>query len=375
MKKYILTLLMAAVTLNISAQQKKVILPGKGHIDVEKLNEKIDLTQDVSQLSISETRVLRNAFAARQGYCLMSADLRSIYNATSWYDSLMNERWWKENEEEYTGNAPQHKAKPIGYTRGELRFIKQLEAHEIELRKQNFKVAEGEKVNIDNLINPFQMETIPQQLKKTLAKNGFAIVPTDYNQLFQVYEYNDYHDFPNFVTTDLFLQAFHTYFDCILRDLEIEKFDSLLTLLCRDSHTQLTQTIATQKKNKKTVAAIMGVPPFVLGVGEYNKAEWNAFIQGTIMTLAKSLAAEMTKKLIISPSWYLTFNVWSLLDFDLKTVSDVLLSGADRGYVSGDEWRDRMHMSPAGLTEYKILENYIPYDMSGNQKKLAQNED
>ena len=167
----------------------------------------------------------------------------------------MNERWWKENEEEYTGNAPQHKAKPIGYTRGELRFIKQLEAHEIELRKQNFKVAEGEKVNIDNLINPFQMETIPQQLKKTLAKNGFAIVPADYNQLFQVYEYNDYHDFPNFVTTDLFLQAFHTYFDCILRDLEIEKFDSLLTLLCRDSHAQLTQTIATQKKNKKTVAA------------------------------------------------------------------------------------------------------------------------
>ena len=127
--------------------------------------------------------------------------------------------------------------------------------------------------------------------------------------------------------------------------------------------------------NKKTVAAIMGVPPFVLGVGEYNKAEWNAFIQGTIMTLAKSIAAEMTKKLIISPSWYLTFNVWSLLDYDLKTVSDVLLSGADRGYVNGDEWRDRMHMSPAGLTEYKILENYLPYDMSGKQKKLIQDED
>jgi len=27
-------------------------------------------------------------------------------------------------------------------------------------------------------------------------------------------------------------------------------------------------------------------------------------------------------------------------------------------------------MSPAGLKEYKILENYIPYDMSGNQAKL-----
>lgn len=124
--------------------------------------------------------------------------------------------------------------------------------------------------------------------------------------------------------------------------------------------------------NKKAVAAILGVPGFILGVDKYNREEWNAFIQGTIMTIAKSIAAEMTKKLIINPSWYLTFNVWSLIDYDLRTVSDVLLNGADRGYVCGDEWRDRMHMSPAGLTDYKILENYIPYDMSGNQKKLNQ---
>lgn len=124
--------------------------------------------------------------------------------------------------------------------------------------------------------------------------------------------------------------------------------------------------------DKKMVAAILGVPAFVLGVGEYNKDEWNAFIQSTVMVICKSIAAELTRKLIIKPEWYLQFNVWSLMDYDLKTVSDVLLSGADRGYVCGDEWRDRMHMSPAGLTEYKILENYIPYDMSGNQKKLIQ---
>lgn len=122
--------------------------------------------------------------------------------------------------------------------------------------------------------------------------------------------------------------------------------------------------------DKKAVAAILGVPAFVVGVGEYNKDEWNAFIQSTVMTICKSIASELTKKLILSPSWYLQFNVWSLMDYDLKTVSDVLLSGADRGYVNGDEWRDRMHMNPAGLKEFKILENYIPYDMSGEQSKL-----
>jgi hypothetical protein len=55
-------------------------------------------------------------------------------------------------------------------------------------------------------------------------------------------------------------------------------------------------------------------------------------------------------------------------------MSDIMLSGADRGYVNGDEWRDAMYMAPAGLKEYKVLENYIPYDMSGNQKKLTQEE-
>lgn len=126
----------------------------------------------------------------------------------------------------------------------------------------------------------------------------------------------------------------------------------------------------TVQLNKKTVAALFGVPAFILGVGDYRRDEWNMFIQSTIMPIAKSIAMEMTKKLILNPSWYLTFNVWSLMDYDLKATSDVLLAGADRGFVNGDEWRDRMHMSPAGLKEYKILENYIPYDMSGNQSKL-----
>lgn len=127
--------------------------------------------------------------------------------------------------------------------------------------------------------------------------------------------------------------------------------------------------------NKKAVAAMFGAPAFMLGVGEYNSKEWNTFIQTRIMGLAKSLMQELTNKLIIKPEWYLQMNVWSFLDYDLKTVSDVLLAGSDRGYVNGDEWRDRMNMSPAGLKEYRVLENYIPWDMAGQQKKLIQNDE
>lgn len=126
------------------------------------------------------------------------------------------------------------------------------------------------------------------------------------------------------------------------------------------------------KLDKQMVAALFGVPAWVVGAGEYKKDEWNMFIQTKIMSMAKSIASEMTRKLILNPSWYLTFNVWSLMDYDLKAVSDVLLAGSDRGFVNGDEWRDRVHMNPAGLKEYRVLENYIPWDMSGQQKKLIQ---
>ena len=124
--------------------------------------------------------------------------------------------------------------------------------------------------------------------------------------------------------------------------------------------------------DKRTVASVIGVPAFLLGVGNFNRDEWNNFIQTTVRSIALEIQQELTRALIVSPRWYLSLNFWSLMDYDLKSVSDILLAGSDRGYVNGDEWRDRMHMAPAGLKEYKVLENYIPADMSGSQKKLIQ---
>lgn len=130
----------------------------------------------------------------------------------------------------------------------------------------------------------------------------------------------------------------------------------------------------TVELDKKTVASVIGVPAFLLGIGEYSQKEWNNFVQTKLRPIVLGIQQEMTRKLIVSPKWYVRFNIWSLLDYDLNTMSSVLLAGSDRGFVCGDEWRDKMNLSPAGLKEYKILENYIPYDMSGNQKKLEQSE-
>ena len=123
----------------------------------------------------------------------------------------------------------------------------------------------------------------------------------------------------------------------------------------------------------KKVASLLGVPPFVLGVGTYNQKEWNNFVQQKIRPLAISIQQEMTRKLIYKKEWYLRFNFLSLLDYDISTVASVYTQLQDRGDVNGNEVRDKIGLSPVdGLNEYKVLENYIPVDMTGMQKKLVQ---
>lgn len=129
----------------------------------------------------------------------------------------------------------------------------------------------------------------------------------------------------------------------------------------------------TVELDKRTVASILGAPPFVLGVGDYNATAWNGFISNTIRPICREIEQELTRKLLLSPKWYFRMNIQSLMDYDLSTVSSVFASLADRGIVTGNEVRDRMGMSPMdGLDELRLLENYLPIDRLGDQKKLTQ---
>lgn len=128
----------------------------------------------------------------------------------------------------------------------------------------------------------------------------------------------------------------------------------------------------------KVIAAAIGTPGFMVGVGTFNKDEYNNFIATTIMSIAIIIQQELSKKLLLSPNMYFKFNPKSLMQYSLSEQKDFVKELVGGGMLNRNEGRAEFDYSPVdneGMNDYTVLENYLQVKDLSKQKKLQQGGD
>ena len=147
----------------------------------------------------------------------MEADINAFFSAnTKWYNNLVNDIYW--DAEEGKGKFAES-YEEVNLTPEEKAFVDRIDARMTELRQHQFIQRDSYYLgNTNNIVNLFQFKDIDKEILEKLQQNNFVITKGNNLQLFHAYEENDYRQVPNFITTDLYLQAFHMYFSYILKE-------------------------------------------------------------------------------------------------------------------------------------------------------------
>ena len=126
--------------------------------------------------------------------------------------------------------------------------------------------------------------------------------------------------------------------------------------------------------DKKTAAAIMGVPLHAVGLAQYNQKEHENFINTRVKPIAEIIVQTLTKSLLYSHDYYFTFSARSLLNYSLSELVSAGVQLVTHNALRRNELRDWIGESPDPEMETLIvLENYLPENRLGDQKKLNGN--
>lgn len=123
--------------------------------------------------------------------------------------------------------------------------------------------------------------------------------------------------------------------------------------------------------DKRGVAAMIGVPTHDVGIGPFDKEEHNAFVSTKLPFVVQVIEQEFTAKLLLAEDLHFRLNKRSLMAYALSDLVNMGKEMVDRMAMDRNEWRDLMDMTPdERMHDLLALENYIPADKLGDQKKL-----
>jgi hypothetical protein len=203
-----------------------------------------DFNQSLAGKSYLDLLLLRNELYARNGYCFMNSTVRAYFDERKWYRPVWEGDTYNDKGE-ITANAVRL---TVPLNKQEAAFAAKVHAQEVALLAHRVAPQGGyPMLGLDFVVNQRE-EPFTPAMRPVLARHNFVIVPTREEQLFYLYDQNEYSYTPNFVTTDLILQLLHKYLNGILNDVEEVRLVPIVAQMLRQGTTQA-QALASRSQN------------------------------------------------------------------------------------------------------------------------------
>ncbi len=184
----------------------------------------IDPAMDVSGLSLEQVRLHRDAVLAKHCRRLDDAYSRGAFHGYQLEHCGFDNSLTHSHED--AGNATDP-------TPAEEQLLQRLARREQDLRSGSLRHVPGRAV-YDSLaiVNRSLFTNLSGPVFERLLRDGWVAAEGGQQQLYHIYEQNEYRLVPNFITTDLMLQLGHLYFDLTLREIEEKKLLAEVAALC-----------------------------------------------------------------------------------------------------------------------------------------------
>ncbi|MGI4871838.1 MAG: DUF3160 domain-containing protein [Janthinobacterium lividum] len=204
----------------------------------------LDYNQLLTGKSYLDLLLLRNELYARNGYCFMNSTVRAYFDKQPWYRPVWEGGTYDDQGKELTPAVELM----VPLNKQEAAFAQRIHAQEMVLLAHRVTPQGGfPMIGPDFVVNQRE-EPVTPALRTVLARNNFAIVPTQEEQLFYIYDQNEYSYTPTFVTTDLVLQLLHKYLNGILNDVEEKRLYPVVGQMLAQGTTQA-QALAARSQN------------------------------------------------------------------------------------------------------------------------------
>ena len=217
MKKSIFMSLLAAALVCLPAMSQSDL-----SMNAMKWPQQVNTNQDISKLSYEELHLLKALVYATHGRWYTEPEINRVLTAKAdWYEPLCSERANKFYETR-TNDDLEFDYKTVRLTPAEEKFVAKIDERmknmQTKLRQPGGMENTSLCLNMSQLINP------STSLLSKLNTYNFAIEQSNCEQLFNIYEKNDYEMMPSFITTDAYLQVTHMYLAYVQKSIEKNYF-------------------------------------------------------------------------------------------------------------------------------------------------------